>query len=186
MGFAIAEALANEGAQVHLVSGPVSLKPQNPSINLIPVQTATEMLSACLGIFEKTDGAILSAAVADFRPKSPVTHKIKRKGSDLTVILEPNPDIAAELGKLKKENQFLAGFALETEDGIALAKGKLERKNFDFIVLNSLLDKGSGFNTDTNKITIISRYNKITEFELKAKQEVATDIIHFLANLIHL
>lgn len=185
MGFAIAEALAAQGAKIILVSGPVSVKPIDPSITLVPVQTATQMLSACLDAFPLTDGAILAAAVADYRPKSPVSHKIKRTEQDLTVELKANPDIAASLGKIKKESQFLAGFALETENGIAHATEKLIRKNFDFIVLNSLEDAGSGFNSETNKITIIDKDNKITSFELKPKVDVAVDIIHFLANMIH-
>jgi len=184
MGFALAEALAVSGARVILVSGPVSLKPVHPGIEYLPVQTAREMLDQCLGYFEMTDGAILSAAVADFRPKSPVSHKIKRKDENLMVELEPNPDIAARLGSLKKSNQFLAGFALETDNELQHAREKLDKKNFDFIVLNSLNDKGSGFNTDTNKITIISRNNKAESFELKSKQDAAFDIITYLANML--
>jgi len=184
MGFAIAEKLAECGARVILVSGPVSIKPDHGNIALYPVHTAREMLSRCLSFFSKADGAILSAAVADYRPKSPVKHKIKRQTENLIVELESNPDIAAELGKLKQPRQFLAGFALETEDELTNAQEKLKKKNFDFIVLNSLHDKGSGFNTDTNKITIIGKNNKITRFELKSKDEVASDIIHYLNNLL--
>jgi phosphopantothenoylcysteine decarboxylase / phosphopantothenate---cysteine ligase len=184
MGFALAEVLATSGARVILVSGPVSLKPNHKNISYFPVHTAQEMLSKCLSAFHSTDGAILSAAVADYRPKSPVAHKIKRKSADLVVELEPNPDIAAELGKLKQPNQFLAGFALETENEMDHAQEKLGKKNFDFIVLNSLQDKGSGFNTDTNKITIIGKNNKVSRFELKSKHEVAFDIINYLDNLL--
>lgn len=184
MGFALAEALASSGAQVILVSGPVALKPEHPGIEYRAVHTALEMLDQCLSCFEMTDGAILSAAVADFRPKSPVGHKIKRKDENLIVELEPNPDIAARLGSLKKSNQFLAGFALETDNELHHAREKLGKKNFDFIVLNSLNDKGSGFNTDTNKITIIGRNNKAHSFELKSKQDAAVDIITYLANLM--
>jgi phosphopantothenoylcysteine decarboxylase/phosphopantothenate--cysteine ligase len=186
MGFAIAETLAESGAKVILVSGPVSLRPVHSNISLYPVHTAREMLSQCLSLFGKTDGAILSAAVADYRPKFPVNHKIKSKADNLTVELESNPDIAAELGKLKQPGQFLAGFALETEDAQANAKEKLKKKNFDFIVLNSLQDKGSGFNSDTNKITIIGKDNITTQFELKSKYEVAVDIITYLNNLLSL
>jgi phosphopantothenoylcysteine decarboxylase/phosphopantothenate--cysteine ligase len=184
MGFALAEALAVAGAQVILVSGPVSLKPGHPGIEYRPVHTAREMLEQCLACFEMTDGAILSAAVADFRPKFPVGHKIKRNDENLMVELEPNPDIAARLGILKKGNQFLAGFALETDNELQHAREKLGKKNFDFIVLNSLNDKGSGFNTDTNKITIIGRNNKADSFELKSKQDAAVDIITYLANML--
>jgi phosphopantothenoylcysteine decarboxylase/phosphopantothenate--cysteine ligase len=184
MGFALAEVLAACNARVILVSGPVSLKPDHRNIELYPVHTAKEMLSLCLSLFGSTDGAILSAAVADYRPKFPVTHKVKRKSQDLVIEPEPNPDIAFELGKLKQPGQFLAGFALETENEVSNAQKKLKKKNFDFIVLNSLQDKGSGFNSDTNKITIIGKNNKITRFELKSKNEVANDIINYLNNLL--
>jgi phosphopantothenoylcysteine decarboxylase/phosphopantothenate--cysteine ligase len=183
MGFALAEVMASLNASVFLVSGPVALKPIHRNITFCPVHTALEMLDTCRALYEKTDGAILSAAVADYRPKSPVTHKLKRKDENFTVELEPNPDIAATLGTMKRSNQFLVGFALETDNEIAHAKEKLIRKNFDFIVLNSLQDKGSGFNSDTNKITIIDRDNKITRFELKPKYDVAVDIIHYLENI---
>jgi phosphopantothenoylcysteine decarboxylase/phosphopantothenate--cysteine ligase len=184
MGFAIAETLAEHGAKVILVSGPVALKPVHRSITLVPVHTAGDMLARCMEYFNDADGAILSAAVADFRPKSPVSHKIKREQGNLQVALEPNPDIAASLGKIKKPDQFLAGFALETENEVANAQKKRVNKNFDFIVLNSLHDKGSGFNTETNKITIVGPDNKTTCFELKSKQEVAYDIVHYLNNLL--
>lgn len=184
MGFAIAERLAECGVHVKLVSGPVSLKPVHYLIEFYPVKTAQEMLKICLDNFRNTDGAILSAAVADYRPKSPVAHKIKRTPGNLIVELEPNPDIAAELGKIKQLNQFLAGFALETDNEIANAQEKMKKKNFDFIVLNSLQDKGSGFNSDTNKITILGKNNKKTQFELKSKQEAALDIIHYLEHLL--
>jgi phosphopantothenoylcysteine decarboxylase/phosphopantothenate--cysteine ligase len=142
------------------------------------------MLAACLLHFKEADGAILSAAVADYRPKSPVSHKIKRTSGNLVIELEPNPDIAAELGKIKQKRQFLAGFALETENELTNAQEKLIKKNFDFIVLNSLQDKGSGFNSDTNKITIIGKDNKKTHFELKSKYDAAFDIIQHLEYLL--
>jgi phosphopantothenoylcysteine decarboxylase/phosphopantothenate--cysteine ligase len=184
MGFALAEALASLGVHVKLVSGPVALTPVHSLIELFRVHTALEMLDACLAAFEKCDGAILSAAVADYRPKSPVTHKLKRKAENLTVELEPNPDIAATLGSMKKPGQFLAGFALETDNEMSNASQKLVKKNFDFIVLNSLQDIGSGFNSDTNKITIIGKDNKTVLFELKPKNDVAKDIIDYLENNI--
>jgi phosphopantothenoylcysteine decarboxylase/phosphopantothenate--cysteine ligase len=184
MGFAIAEALAEQGAKVTLVSGPVSLLPRHSGITYYPVHTAAEMLSQSLAFFPKTDGAILSAAVSDYRPKSPVTYKIKRKDEDMVLELEPNPDIARQLGSIKQPGQFLAGFALETDDEIRHAGEKLKKKNFDFIVLNSLRDKGSGFTGDTNKITIIGKDNKITAFELKSKKETAEDIIQYLDNFL--
>ncbi len=184
MGFAIAERLAECGAHVKLVSGPVSLKPVHKLIEFYPVKTAQEMLAICLDCYRDADGAILSAAVADYRPKSPVAHKIKRTPGNLIVELVPNPDIAAELGKIKHLNQFLAGFALETDNEIANAQQKMKKKNFDFIVLNSLQDKGSGFNSDTNKITILGKNNKKIQFELKSKQEAALDIIHYLEQIL--
>ncbi len=184
MGYALAEACAEAGARVLLVSGPVSIRPVHKSIECISVRTADQMLDACLKIFHSVDGAILSAAVSDYRPASPVTHKIKRDKGNLTIELVENPDIAATLGSLKKSGQFLAGFALETDNEISNATGKLKKKNFDFIILNSLRDEGSGFNSDTNKISIIGKDNKVSQFELKPKSEVALDIVHYLSNII--
>jgi phosphopantothenoylcysteine decarboxylase/phosphopantothenate--cysteine ligase len=184
MGFAIAEALAEQGANVTLVSGPVALLPQHAGIIYYPVHTASEMLARSLACFPDTDGAILSAAVSDYRPKSPVAHKIKRNDENMVLELEPNPDIARHLGNIKQPGQFLAGFALETDDEIRHASEKLKKKNFDFIVLNSLRDKGSGFMGDTNKITIIGKDNKITPFELKSKKDTAQDIIQYLDNFL--
>jgi phosphopantothenoylcysteine decarboxylase/phosphopantothenate--cysteine ligase len=184
MGFAIAEALAELGAKVTLISGPVALLPQHPGITYMPVHTASEMLACCLSGFPHSDGAILSAAVSDYRPISPVTHKIKRKDENMILELEPNPDIARQLGTMKHSGQFLVGFALETDDEIKHASEKLKKKNFDFIVLNSLRDKGSGFMGDTNKITIIGKDNKINSYELKSKKETAQDIIQYLENFL--
>ncbi len=185
MGFALAEALASKGAQVILISGPTSLSTQNPRISTYNVRTALEMLEKCLQFFPSSDGAILSAAVADYRPVSPVSHKIKRKDKKITIELEANPDIAATLGQMKTEKQFLAGFALETDNAKANAIEKLKKKNFDFIVLNTLEDKGSGFNSDTNMVTIISKDNNIIPFELKSKSDVALDIVNYLENLLN-
>ena len=184
MGFALAEVLAEYGAHVKLISGPVALKPAHQHIEYFPVHTAREMLAQSLRCFQESDGAILAAAVADYRPKSPVTHKIKRTAGNLVVEFEPNPDIAAELGKIKKPHQFLAGFALETDNEIVNAQKKLKKKNFDFIVLNSLQDEGSGFISDTNKITIIGKNNKTTRFELKSKRDAAFDIVQYLDHLL--
>ena len=184
MGFAIAEALAEQDAKVTLISGPVALLPQHAGITYYPVHTASEMLARSMACFPDTDGAILSAAVSDYRPKSPVAHKIKRNDENMVLELEPNPDIARHLGNIKKPGQFLAGFALETDDEIRHASEKLKKKNFDFIVLNSLRDKGSGFMGDTNKITIIGKDNKITAFELKSKKDTAQDIIQYLDNFL--
>ena len=176
MGFAIAEEAAQCGAEVILIAGPVQLKTVHPNITRIDVKSAQEMYEAAIKHFPTCDGAILSAAVADFTPVTKYNTKIKEKQS-LTIELKPNPDIAQELGKIKKDNQILAGFALETNDEFVHAQGKLERKNFDFIVLNSLADKGAGFGYDTNKVTIIKRNGETIPFDLKSKKEVAADII---------
>ena len=184
MGIAIANELAADGADVTLVCGPVYLRELYPGIKLLPVTTAEDMLINCTSLFEKSDGAILSAAVADFRPASPAPKKIKKSDRSMTLLLESTPDIAAALGKMKKSNQFLIGFALETDDELQNASKKLTDKNFDFVVLNSLKDKGAGFSFDTNKITIIDRDNKITNFKLKPKTEVARDIVDHLENFL--
>jgi phosphopantothenoylcysteine decarboxylase / phosphopantothenate---cysteine ligase len=185
MGFALAEACADEGAEVILVSGPVSLETLNKKINLIRVQTASEMYSVCLENFSSCKAAILSAAVADFSPETTLSKKVKRENNDLTINLKPTKDIAAELGSLKRDDQVMVGFALETDNEIENARAKLKKKNFDFIVLNSLNDKGAGFGTDTNKISIIDRNNNIDKFELKSKQKVAADIVGKLIALIN-
>jgi phosphopantothenoylcysteine decarboxylase/phosphopantothenate--cysteine ligase len=184
MGYAIAEACAGEGAGVLLVSGPVSLSPVNPLIKLYRVTTAAEMASRCISLYEKCDAGILTAAVADFTPRHRSEEKIKRSGDTWILELEPTRDIAAELGRLKKPGQVLVGFALETGGEIENAMGKLKRKNFDFIVLNSLSDRGAGFGYDTNKISILEKDNNIRIFELKSKKEVARDIIDKLLEYV--
>ena len=176
MGFALAEECASRGAHVTLISGPVTLKTQHPHIRRIDVESAGEMYEAASREFTDADAGILCAAVADFTPESVADHKIKREKDDLVLQLKPTQDIAASLGKQKKPGQKLVGFALETNDERQNAQGKLERKNFDFIVLNSLNDKGAGFRYDTNKITIIDRQG-YTDYPLKSKREVACDII---------
>lgn len=185
MGFAIAEECARRGCQVELVCGPVStnLSKEYPNIHRIDVESAQQMYEACMELYPKMDGAILSAAVADFTPETVAEQKIKRTGDDMTIRLKPNPDIAASLGKIKQPNQALVGFALETNDEETNAQSKLAKKNFDFIVLNSLRDKGAGFRTDTNKITIITAQGK-SEYPLKSKQEVAVDIVNELEKTI--
>lgn len=177
MGIAIAEALANQGAQVHLVIGPSALKTENPSIKRTDVVSAEEMWKASESLFKKADIAVLSAAVADFKPKSIQTKKIKKASGFNSIELVETIDILASLGKLKKKHQLLVGFALETDNEMENAKLKIKKKNLDFIVLNSLNDKGAGFKHDTNKITLIDAQNKIQKFELKSKQEVAADIV---------
>lgn len=182
MGFAIAEECASRGAEVILIAGPVSLSTSNSNIKRIDVESASQMYSAANEYFSSSDAAILCAAVADFTPEVFASHKIKREKDDLTLKLKPTQDIAESLGKIKKENQLLIGFALETNDERENAQKKLKKKNFDFIVLNSLNDNGAGFRYDTNKITIIDKENTIT-FPLKSKKEVAVDIINQLNKL---
>ena len=183
MGYALAEALANMGADVVLVSGPVKISLQHPKVKLIETVTAKEMHKACLKEFPKCNAAILAAAVADYAPSKPSKEKIKKSANNLKLDLSPNPDIAFELGKLKKKGQVLIGFALETNDALKNAGMKLKNKNFDFIVINSLSDAGAGFNTDTNKISILDKNNNIQHFELKSKQIVAKDIAEKLCEL---
>ncbi|QXP64770.1 bifunctional phosphopantothenoylcysteine decarboxylase/phosphopantothenate--cysteine ligase CoaBC [Polaribacter sp. HaHaR_3_91] len=177
MGFAIAEAAANLGAEVFLVSGPSHQKIQHSLVHRVNVISADEMYNAAHKYFKEVDVAILSAAVADYRPKNVATQKIKKTTSALEIELEPTKDILASLGEIK-ENQYLVGFALETNNELENAKGKLKRKNLDAIVLNSLQDKGAGFATDTNKITIIDKDLTEKSFELKSKVEVAKDIMN--------
>lgn len=185
MGFALAEEIASRGGKVCLVSGPTSLTPTNNNIILKRVKSAEEMHDASVIEFVDADVAILSAAVADYKPKIQFDQKIKKKTDNLTIELVKTHDIAAELGKVKKDNQFIVGFALETENESKHAQEKLKNKNFDFIVLNSLNNKGAGFGHDTNKITII-RDNNSKEFELKTKTEVAKDIANEILNDIQL
>ncbi len=185
MGFALANECADRGAQVELVCGPVSASMQthNPNIHRTDIESATQMLEACQRLFPSMDSAILCAAVADYAPKTTATQKIKRTGDDMVIRLKPNPDIAASLGQTKQAHQTLVGFALETNDEESNAQAKLKKKNFDFIVLNSLKDEGAGFRTDTNKIAIITADTK-EEFPLKSKQEVAKDIVNKLESVM--
>ncbi|KGL63078.1 bifunctional phosphopantothenoylcysteine decarboxylase/phosphopantothenate--cysteine ligase CoaBC [Polaribacter sp. Hel1_85] len=183
MGFAIAKAAANLGAEVYLISGPSHQQIKHSLVHRIDVVSAEEMYNAAHTYFKGVDIAILSAAVADYKPKNAATQKIKKKDSSLEIELTPTKDILASLGKIK-ENQFLVGFALETNNELANAKSKLERKNLDAIVLNSLQDKGAGFATDTNKITIIDKDLKEKSFQLKSKVEVAKDIMNEIVNKI--
>lgn len=180
MGFAIAKELANQGAEVLIVSGPVGLKVNNPMIRRIDVESAAEMHAACMEHFSQVDAAVMCAAVADYRPKMVAGQKLKRKAGEMNLELEATEDIAASLGKIKNKNQVLIGFALETNDEAQNALSKMHKKNLDFIVLNSLQDKGAGFGVDTNKITILSKDNNAQEFELKQKTEVAADIVQKL------
>jgi phosphopantothenoylcysteine decarboxylase/phosphopantothenate--cysteine ligase len=183
MGFAIAEVLASRGANVELVSGPTHLSISHPNIQVTKVVSAEEMYKACSGIFPKTDITVLSAAVADFKPVVKADQKIKKgEATGFTLELTKTFDIAAELGKIKKPSQLMVGFALETQNEKANAQKKLDSKNFDFIVLNSLQDAGAGFGVDTNKVTIIGKNNVVKEFNLKTKKEVAVDIVNTIIN----
>lgn len=181
MGFALAEECARRGADVTLISGPVSLE-CSKRIKRINIESCSEMYNAAVNEFKHCDAAILCAAVADFRPKAVAENKIKREKDDLTIQLCPTNDIAAELGRQKNENQLLVGFALETNDEEFNAKNKLERKNLDFIVLNSTRNEGTTFRSDDNQIEIITN-EEIKKFEKKNKKYVAADIINELCNL---
>ncbi len=184
MGIALANAAAEYGAKVELVLGPVNITLQNTSINVIDVTTAESMATECISRFTGCDIAILSAAVADFTPEEIKGKKIKKDGSELLLKLKPTTDIAETLGRTKNQSQILAGFALETDNEIENAKGKLYRKNLDLIVLNSLQESGAGFGHETNKITIIDKFNNIDKFELKSKEEAARDILDKIVSMI--
>ena len=177
MGLAIAETLAAKGATVELILGPSSLSTDQPEVRITRVETAQEMYEVANNLFPSCTIAVLAAAVADYRPKVVATQKIKKGDFDLAISLERTRDIAAALGSIKKKNQIIVGFALETNDELDNAQKKLVKKNFDFIVLNSLRDKGAGFRHDTNKITIITADGKVKNFPLKSKKEVAGDIV---------
>ena len=183
MGFAIAGELASRGANVILVCGPVSLQIDHPLISRINVTTAAEMYEACISNFPSCDGAVMTAAVADYSPVQISAGKIKRSEGNMVLELRPNKDIAAELGRLKRTDQLLVGFALETDDEIENATSKLHKKNLDMIVLNSLRQEGAGFGLDTNKITILTREGRVLDYSLKSKQEVAVDIVDCIFEL---
>lgn len=185
MGFALAEVCAQQGAEVTLIAGPVSLKTKHPNIKRIDVESAEKMYQAAMTAFPEADAGILCAAVADYRPDIQAAEKIKRETEgEMTLRLVPNKDIAASLGAIKQQGQILVGFALETNDEAVHAERKLKRKNLDFIVLNSLRDAGAGFRCDTNKISIIDKEGELTTYPLKNKQEVAVDIVNKLAMLL--
>ena len=184
MGFAIAEHLSQNGAQVTLVCGPNSLTLKNKNIARIDVTSAEEMLKACSKKFKASDIAVFAAAVSDFRPVQISKNKIKKSSEKTAVALEPTKDIAFELGKQRTKKQFLLGFALETDNEEKNAQAKIIKKQFDAIVLNSLRDKGAGFRHDTNRIKIIGKNNKTINFELKKKDEVAADIVNYIVSKI--
>ena len=181
MGFALAEACAEAGAEVTLVAGPVSLKTSHASIHRVDVESAVEMYQAAVDAYDRADAAIMCAAVADYAPETVSDVKLKRSGEERVLHLKPNPDIAAELGRRKRPGQCLVGFALETNDEESNARLKMEKKNLDFIVLNSLRDAGAGFRCDTNKVTVIGREGEPVEIPCKLKTEVAADIVEILA-----
>ena len=183
MGIALAEECARRGAEVELICGPVSIKTSHPNIHRTDVESAAQMYKAATEAFPNANAAILCAAVADFTPANVADNKIKREGNKLTLELTPTQDIAKALGEMKKENQVMVGFALETNDEENHAKEKLQKKNLDFIVLNSLQDDGAGFQHNTNKVTLIDKAGE-EKFPLKSKKEVAKDIVNKLVTII--
>ena len=185
MGVAIAEALAEEGAKVTLVLGPSHLQVYHAGINVVKVESAQEMYDACLKVFPVTQIAVLAAAVADYRPEETAPEKIKKKGETLELKLTKNKDILATLGSMKKQGQFLTGFALETNNEVANANEKLKAKNADMIVLNTLRDEGAGFGYDTNKITIITNDGDQHRLPLQSKQEAAQAIVNIILDKRH-
>ena len=186
MGVEIARAFADQGAEVTLVLGPSNISPNRKNINVMPVTSAKEMYDAVMTFFPKADIAVLSAAVADFRPEIVADQKIKKNPDTDTITLKlvKTEDILKTVGSQKKDNQIVVGFALETENGISNAKKKLHTKNIDFIVLNEMNESGVGFKTKTNKITIINKNDEIVEFDLKPKSEVALDVLNTIYQYI--
>jgi phosphopantothenoylcysteine decarboxylase/phosphopantothenate--cysteine ligase len=184
MGNALAREAASRGADVTLVSGPVNEYPEHPLIQVIKVISAAEMHARCTELFTNADICIMAAAVADYTPQNSEPEKIKKKEESFQLNLVKTRDILADLGKIKTGKQLLIGFALETNNEINNASAKLHTKNLDFIVLNSLKDEASGFGYETNKVSIISKDNTVSEFELKTKTEVAADLFDFIQNRI--
>jgi len=184
MGYCIAEEFAKRGAFVDLISGPSHLLVKHPSINRIDVVSAKEMYDRCLDYFPKADITIMAAAVADYTPETTNEQKIKKTNSEISIKLKPTKDILSELGKMKKNSQFLAGFSLETENEIVNTQKKLKNKNLNLIILNSLNDVGAGFTVATNKITAFDQDGHITAFDLKTKNEVAKDIADLIKQII--
>jgi phosphopantothenoylcysteine decarboxylase/phosphopantothenate--cysteine ligase len=183
MGIAIAEELAKRGFEVTLVKGPMQFEAINPKIVQIQVETAAEMFETCTQYFPLNDVVVFAAAVADYTPKFPSATKIKKREDQFSIMMVKTMDIALELGRLKRPGQLLVGFALETDNEINNATEKLKNKNLDFIVLNSMQDKGAGFQYDTNKITIIDNIGNVVKFELKSKVGVASDIVEYIYKL---
>ena len=185
MGFCLAEAAARKGAKVALVTGPSNCNARHRNITRYDVKTAEEMYQQCMSLVENQDIIIMSAAVADFTPAQVASEKIKKENTQLTLELVKTKDILASVGKIKRDNQLLVGFALETENEIENARKKLHNKNADLIVLNSLRTKGAGFRTATNQVTILARDGQEFVSELKSKQEIATEILQTAQKYIH-
>ncbi len=185
MGYAIAEACIKNGAEVTLISGPVNMPAPSKLKKFVSIKTADELFSATTKAFAKSDITIMAAAVADYKPQRIAINKIKKIEGELNIELVKTKDILAELGKRKKKNQMLIGFALETENEVSNAQEKLKAKKLDFIILNSLQDQGAGFGTDTNKVTILDNGGKKIELPLKMKTEIAHDIINFIISKLH-
>jgi phosphopantothenoylcysteine decarboxylase / phosphopantothenate---cysteine ligase len=184
MGYAIAEQFLQQGAEVFLVSGPVNISLTHPKLKIVNVNSASEMYLACCRFFEEVDIAVFAAAVADYRPAKVAEQKIKKDDSTFTITLVKNIDIAYEFGKIKSSGQISVGFALETNDELAHARGKLQKKNFDMVVLNSMNDAHATFGYDTNKITIVKKDLLPKEFSLKQKLDVARDIVKEISSLL--
>ena len=184
MGIALAEQAKLRGAHVTLILGPTLIEPKVPGINLIRFTSSTELMNICHQEFGKMDICIFAAAVADYKPAEIAPEKIKKKETSLSLQLIKTADIAESFGKIKRNHQISVGFALETENELDNALQKIKKKNFDFVVLNSLKDKGAGFRHETNKITILDKQNNLTKFELKKKGKVAEDILDYLENLL--
>jgi phosphopantothenoylcysteine decarboxylase/phosphopantothenate--cysteine ligase len=186
MGYAIAEEFLKQGAEVFLVSGPVCIELKHPRLKLVKINSASEMYLACCRFFEQADVAVFAAAVADYRPAKVAEQKIKKEESTFTITMVKNVDIAYEFGKVKTDKQLSVGFALETNDELKHAIGKLGKKNFDMVVLNSMNDANATFGFDTNKITIIKNDFSRTDYSLKNKKEVAEDIVYEIENSLFL
>jgi len=184
MGFALAEVMAHHGAEVELVTGPTYMQMTHPHIHVTRVMSAQQMYEAAAAVFPQADITVLAAAVADYRPAEVAEQKIKKKEDNFTLTLVKNVDIAATLGQQKQPHQVMVGFALETENEVSNAQAKLEKKNLDMIVLNSLNDKGAGFGHDTNKISVIQKDGSLHRFALQSKTEAAVDIVHLISELM--
>ena len=184
MGYALAEKFLELGAEVTIVSGPVNIQLAHPRLRIVKVDAANEMYLACCRVFEEVDIAVFAAAVADYRPAKIAEHKIKKDEDSFTIKMVKNVDIAYEFGKIKSTDQVSVGFALETNDELAHAKSKLQKKNFDMVILNSMNDADATFGYDTNKITIINKDLSKKEFSLKQKSEVAKDIVKEITSVL--